>query len=472
MKAFEYLTSPSRIWAIEQGAWEEMVNIVKGENLTLDAIEASISKMDNKATNQLEVVDGVAVIPVIGPIIRYGGLFSSVSGLTSVSKLTSDFEAALNDDSVKSILFKIDSPGGEANGINEFAEQIYQARGQKPMEAYISGQGCSAAYWIASSVDEGKVFLDETAMAGSIGVASVVKDDEGKETAAGSKFYKFVSEGSENKRPDFETDEGKAVFQKSLNDMALVFRSKVARNRSNASTSLTVRDVIEKFNRGGVLMGEEAVKVGLADGISSYKQVLSNLISKSGAEEEDTSLEDFTQENFMSKEDIKVEAKDVSVDETVVAELQTKLTAIETEKVALAEQFEAVQTELSDLKSQLSAEATAKVTLEKENLTLKAGAKAAELSGKITPAQKDGFIKGYVLAASDDKTNPIEGESRLDNFLSMWEASEDHGLFDEEVPVDTKELDATIEDDDDGLAELLASAKVFAQKENKVNASN
>jgi capsid assembly protease len=476
MRALDYLRSPSRIWAIEQGAWEEMVTICKGQNLTQETIEASIGKMNNKVTNQYEVIDGVAVVPVIGPIVRYGNLFSNISGATSVDKLTMQFNEALNDDSVESILFKIDSPGGEANGINEFAEQIYNARGIKPIQAYVSGQGCSAAYWIASAVDEGGLFLDETAMAGSIGVAAVVKDDTDKDAADGVKTYKFVSEGSENKRPDLETDEGKSVVMSSLNAMAQVFRGKVARNRSNDSSSLTVRDVIDKFNRGGILMGEAAVKAGLADGISSYQQVLTNLISKSGDGDEDTSLE-ITQENFMSKEDIQVEASVTpEAHEAAVQALQTKLTDAETAKTALAEQVAALQAQINGIETELAAASAAKVTLEKENLVHKANAEAAALEGKITPAQKEGFVKGYVLAATDDKNNPLEGESRLDNFLSMWKASEDHGLLEEELaPEGHQELAAAREEAGDGLAELLATATQFAQKENakaKLHAGN
>lgn len=469
MRALEYLRSPSRIWAIEQGAWEEMVTICKGENLTLDSIEASIGKMNNQKANAYDVVDGVAVIPVIGPIVKYGNLFSSISGATSVSKLTRDFNAALEDDSVKAIMFEIDSPGGEANGINEFAEQIYNARGTKPIEAYVSGQGCSAAYWIASACD--KIWTDETAMTGSIGVAAVVKDDEGKDAAEGIKTYKFVSEGSENKRPDLETDEGKRVVLESLNAMAQVFRSKVARNRSNDNTSLTVRDVIEKFNRGGILMGDQAVKAGLADGTSSYREVLNNLISKSGADEtEDTSLENL-QENFMANEnEIKAGANAPDNSEAITA-LEAQLEAINGEKAQLAEQFEAIQAQLTELQNQLTAEATAKVTLEKENLTLKATAAAEEKN--IIPAKKANFIKGYVLAATDDKNSPLEGESRLDNFLSLWNASEGASLTEEELEPEHVELAAANEGDTDDLAELLSRATQFAQKENlKANAVN
>lgn len=463
MRVLEYLRAPSRIWAIEEGAWQEMVSIASGHNLSIEAIEASIGKMNNRAGNDYNIVDGVAVIPVIGPIVKYGNLFSSISGATSVTKLTRDFNSALENEDVKAILFEIDSPGGEANGINEFAEQIYNARGTKPIQAYISGQGCSAAYWVASAVDEGKVFLDETASAGSIGVAAVVKDDTAKEELEGIKTYKFVSEGSENKRPNLDTDEGKDVVMESLNYMAQVFRAKVARNRSNDSTSLTVRDVIEKFNRGGTLMGEAAVKAGLADGISSYKEVLSNLTNKS---DEDDSLEDL-QENFMDKENLKAGADAPDNSEAITA-LETNLAAISEEKVKLEGELTTIATQLSEIQAKLDAEIASKVSLIDENLTLKAEAKAEELSAKMIPAQRQAFINQYVLASKDDESNPIKGTSRLDNFLSMWNASEDHKLEDEELEDDgIADLPAAKKKEDaDDLTDLLDAATKFAHKEN------
>lgn len=464
MRALEYLRSPSRIWAIEEGAWQEMVTIASGENATIENIEASLGKFDNKALNQIEVIDGIAVIPVIGPIVKYGTMFSNISGATSVAQLTKSFNAALADESVKGILFEIDSPGGEANGINEFAEQIYDARGTKPVQAYISGQGCSAAYWIASACD--KIWMDETAMAGSIGVAAVVKDTEDADTMKGIRTYKFVSEGSENKRPDLASDEGKQVILESLNAMAAVFRQKVARNRSNEYNSLTVQDVIAKFNRGGVLMGEAAVKSGLADGLGSYKGVLSSFGNISGAEQETAQPLEFIQENNM---DINTDAGALApvANDAEVAALEAKLADLETEKASIAEQFEAVKAELEQINTTLSAELAAKEVMHSENLTLKAEAEAARLSNKLTPAQKETFVATYVQMAKDDASSPVEGVSRLANYLSMWEANEDHGLLSEEVDPEHIELPAEGEEQEDEFDALTNMAIQFAQAKNK-----
>lgn len=459
MNVLQYLKSPSRIWAIESGAYDELVEIAKGENLSVETIEASLGTLNNQVTNGVEVIEGVAVIPVIGPIVKYGNLFTKVSGATSVEKLTESFTAAIVSDEVKSILFKIDSPGGEANGINEFSEMIYNARGIKPIESYVSGQGCSAAYWIASAGD--KIYQDQTAVTGSIGVAAVVKDDEGVDTAAGIKTYKFVSDGSENKRPDLETEEGKQVVMDNLNAMARVFRSKVARNRSTDELSLTPKDVIEKFNRGGVLMGEAAVKAGLSDGVSSYNEVLLNLINRTTEEDSSKDDEIESQENTMSKENENVGTITAEAFEAVT----TELTDLKTLKETLEGEISTLTATLQDAETTLANEAKAKVTLQEENLKLKATAEAS--NKKIIPAQKATFVANYVQLAKDDIASPVEGSSRLDNFLSMWEASNGGGLLEEELdPENTNELNNDSEQESDGISEVIAAGRAFAQEQN------
>src|SRR5690606_13893161 len=109
-----------------------------------------------------------ATIVIDGPIYRYADFFTSVSGGVTTEALARDLGIALADQSIGAILLMIDSPGGEATGINELADTIYAARSRKPIVAYIEGYGASAAYWIASAAD--LVVIDDTALVGSIGV--------------------------------------------------------------------------------------------------------------------------------------------------------------------------------------------------------------------------------------------------------------------------------------------------------------
>ena len=61
--------------------------------------------------------EGIAVIPVIGTLVRRTVGLEAQSGLTSYVGLEAQLDAALNDNSIKGILLDIDSPGGEAGGV-------------------------------------------------------------------------------------------------------------------------------------------------------------------------------------------------------------------------------------------------------------------------------------------------------------------------------------------------------------------
>src|ERR1019366_7530398 len=118
------------------------------------------------------------IIPVTGPIFQRANLFTAISGATSTEVLATDFTAALGNPSITAIILNLDSPGGEVDGINELSQMIYDARGQKPIIAYVGAQAASGAYWIASQSDE--VIVDATARLGSIG--TVVSMPENKDT--------------------------------------------------------------------------------------------------------------------------------------------------------------------------------------------------------------------------------------------------------------------------------------------------
>lgn len=218
--------------------------------------------------NMTTVRDGVALIPVTGPIFRYADFFTAISGATALESLTSDFGAALADPGVTAILFWLDSPGGEATGIADFGEQIYAARGAKPIEAYVEC-ACSAAYWIASATS--RITAEPNALLGSVGTVMAVADPS-HPSRTPPRDIEIVSSQSPNKRPDVQTEAGRGRYQQIVDQMTETFISTVARNRS-----LTEEQVIADFEQGGVLVGPYAVAAGMADRLGTFEQTVGEL---------------------------------------------------------------------------------------------------------------------------------------------------------------------------------------------------
>ncbi|RWU18100.1 S49 family peptidase [Pseudomonas alkylphenolica] len=219
-------------------------------------------------TRSVSLRNGVAVVPVIGPIFRYANLFTEISGATSTQVLATDIQRALDDPKVKAIVLNIDSPGGVASGINELAEMIFAGRSRKRIVAYIGGTGASAGYWIASAASE--IVIDEASLAGSIGV--VVEAVVENESASGRKRYQIVSRNAPNKRLDLATEEGRSKLGETIDALGDVFVAKVARN-----LGVDAEKVPEMGDHGGLRVGADAVKSGLAHRVGSLESLITEL---------------------------------------------------------------------------------------------------------------------------------------------------------------------------------------------------
>jgi len=261
--AFE--VAASHTWLMTAEALDTVMAVAAREG-DVQALEARLGRpLDN--TRSVTVRDGVAIIPVSGPIFRHANLMTEISGATATGGLATDIQAALDNPSINVLVLDMDSPGGEATGINELAEMIFQARGIKPIKAYVGGQAASASYWIASAADE--VIVDDTAQLGSVGVVLSLRK---REDRPGEKSYEIVSSNAPNKRPDLETEAGRAQLQTRTDELANVFLDKVARNRS-----IPRDEVNDRFRQGGIATGALAVEAGMADRLGSLEGLIAEL---------------------------------------------------------------------------------------------------------------------------------------------------------------------------------------------------
>lgn len=315
-------------WAITQETMATILEIAARENQSPEAVAAQLGRpLEN--TYDVEIRDGVAILSVSGPMFRYANLFTALSGATSYDLLARDFAAAISNPRVNSVLLNIDSPGGEANGVSEFADMIYNARGTKPIVAYGGGSVASAAYWIASAADE--IVIDDTAILGSIGVVLGVEDSRARDEKNGIKRMEIVSAASPYKRVDPATDDGRSRLQSRVDALSDVFLAKVARNRG-----VSVETVAKEFGQGDVFVGLAAVNAGLADRVGSYEGVISQLQARSNNPGAYAAAGGKTLEHDMSdNKSPAVETKPDSLTAAQVAEQQpTAVAAIRTEAKA------------------------------------------------------------------------------------------------------------------------------------------
>ena len=102
-----------------------VVNREDGYNL--DALERVVGKTaQGSHDTTVRVVNGrqIAVIPVVGPIVRHADLLTAVCGGTTLRTMQDDVAKALDDPETHGVMLSVDSPGGEVTGLAEFAAYI------------------------------------------------------------------------------------------------------------------------------------------------------------------------------------------------------------------------------------------------------------------------------------------------------------------------------------------------------------
>lgn len=263
------------VWAMEPAALGVVLQIISerasGYRPSLDEIRERIGTVE-RAEPDSETGGPVRVIDISGPIIPRASLMSEISGAASLEALNDELRDAVQSEDVKSILLRIDSPGGSAFGLPEFAAALRAARDVKPVVASVDAMAASAAYYIASQASE--VYVTPSGAVGSIGVYTAHEDTTGLQEKLGVKTT-LVSAGEyKTEGNPFEplTDEARAELQSKVDAFYGMFVGDVAKGRG------TTRKVVEEsYGRGRVVLANDAVEAGMADGVLAYTDVLSRL---------------------------------------------------------------------------------------------------------------------------------------------------------------------------------------------------
>jgi ClpP class serine protease len=257
------------IWAI--ATRQPKLSEKNGGNWTERNIEAAVGPGPKRleGTRYAVVDDNIAVVPIFGPIFPRANMMTEMSGATSADMLKRDIGLSVANPSVHAIMMLVDSPGGAVSGVSAVADAVFTARGAKPIISHVSGTAASAAYWIASAANE--IRLERTGIVGSIGVAALVPRQVAPD-ASGEINVEIVSSSAPNKRPDPESDDGRAEIVRSLDAIEAAFIIDVARGRG-----VTAKVVKSDFGQGGVRIGSDAVQHRMADRVSSYEQSLTAL---------------------------------------------------------------------------------------------------------------------------------------------------------------------------------------------------
>lgn len=246
------------------------------ERMRADGIEQdAVPRLWTAANREsAKLPKAVAVLPLTGIMEPRASEYTYYFGGTSTEDYGQAFDRAMSDPAVKAIVLDVYSPGGMVYGTPELARKIFNARGSKPIVAIANPMAASAALWAGTAAD--RFYITPSGEAGSHGVYSMHVDQSKAIEDAGYKITfvsagKYKVEGSPYEPP---SDDFLASEQATVNDIMGEFTSALARHRGKPSSY-----VLENFGEGRLLSAKKAVECGLCDGILTFEQVVSRLLS-------------------------------------------------------------------------------------------------------------------------------------------------------------------------------------------------
>jgi len=215
------------------------------------------------------------IIPIEGEITS-GSSSNILSSTVSSDNIINSINQAESDDSIKAVIFEINSPGGAPVGSHEIVKAIKSMK--KPKVSVIRDVGASGAYWVASSTE--RIFADEMSVTGSVGVL-----------ASYLNFYKFLDRynityqrivGGEYKdisSPFTElTDQERLELDQKVSLLDTFFLDDVTKNRN------LTREQRSVISTGIFYIGIEAKDLNLIDEFGGEKEALAYLKEKTGVE--------------------------------------------------------------------------------------------------------------------------------------------------------------------------------------------
>lgn len=216
---------------------------------------------------------GVAIIPITGTLMESGGWMSALSGCSSYEGITKAVKMAMDEDNtVKAVLFRVNSPGGSTHGCFELCDLIHGYRGKKPMYSIAKHLAASAGYAIASCADEVHVTL--TGAVGSVGVFALHCDQSKLDKDAGLK-YTYIHYGAKKVDGNAHaplSDSATADLQAEVDRQGALFISRVARNRNTTAKKVAATEA-------GVFYSDGAIPL-FADRVSTYDECLSAITAR------------------------------------------------------------------------------------------------------------------------------------------------------------------------------------------------
>ncbi|HVN08759.1 MAG TPA: signal peptide peptidase SppA [Patescibacteria group bacterium] len=211
----------------------------------------------------------IAVVNATGEIIVGDSQWTPNTGFIMGSdSVSADLRSAREDDSIKAIVFRVDSPGGSAVASDIIGREVQLAAKAKPVVVSMSDVAGSGGYWIAMSGT--KIVADGDTLTGSIGVVL------GKLNISG--LYELVGLSTDH----LETSENATIYSEQQNFTPAQSQKIQSMMRSIyqdfckgvANGRHLKLERVDEIGRGRVWTGAQGKEIGLVDELGGLTRAI------------------------------------------------------------------------------------------------------------------------------------------------------------------------------------------------------
>jgi protease-4 len=219
--------------------------------------------------------DQIAVYYAYGEIVdsETGSMVDTEHNIVA-NTVCKDLEKLTNDDDVKAVVLRVNSPGGSAYASEQIWRAVTNLKAKKPVVVSMGGYAASGGYYISCAANY--IVSEPTTITGSIGIFGMFPDFSGLLTEKlGVKF----DEVKTNKHAAFGTmarpfnAEEMALLEQYIGRGYNLFRKRVADGRQQSI------EQIEEIAQGRVWLGNDALKIKLVDEIGGLDKAIAKAAS-------------------------------------------------------------------------------------------------------------------------------------------------------------------------------------------------
>lgn len=275
-----------------------------GEEKASDVEIASLKDYAASIVNTETTKDKIAVIYAEGDVVMGKGYDVAVYS----ENMAKSLDKAAEDDDVKAIVLRVNSPGGVVNSAEIITDAVRRAKARKPVIVSMSDLAASAGYEISCYAN--KIVAMPTTITGSIGVfATVPEVGTMLKNKIGITFDTVNTNRNSSAlsltRP--LSAQSRALMAKNVEDFYTTFCSRVAEGRG-----LTV-EYVDSIARGRVWTGKDALQLGLVDTLGGIDLAIRIAATEAGirkyrVEDYSQSVSSFAQLMEMFDEEARVKA--------------------------------------------------------------------------------------------------------------------------------------------------------------------